>query len=72
VFTNSSVHKFISVTRWRRSLVTANVVPTSAILVTLMIVAVRYSETSVLTRAARFNIKEDGILQNIMLQHRVT
>jgi hypothetical protein len=41
-------------------LVTANVVPGSQI-VTLMIEAIRFSETSVLTRATRRNIPESGI-----------
>jgi hypothetical protein len=45
-----------------RLLVTANVAPSSPILVTLTMKAIRSSETSVLTRATQRNIQEDGIL----------
>jgi hypothetical protein len=48
-----------------RLLVTANVVPSSPILVTLMMDALRSSEILALRRATRHNIPEDGILQNL-------
>jgi hypothetical protein len=55
----------LAVTSLRRLLVTASVVPSSLILVTLMKEAIRSTETSVLIRSRRRNIPEDVILQSL-------
>jgi hypothetical protein len=50
-----------------RLLVANTVVPSSSILVTLMMEVISSFETSVLRRATRRNITEDGILQEMFL-----
>jgi hypothetical protein len=59
-----SLHIATKIVHLRRLLVTANVVPSLPILVTLMMETLSSSESSILTRVTRRNFPEDVILES--------
>jgi hypothetical protein len=61
VRTDVSEERMASIIRLLQFLVTAYAVPSSPILVTLVMEGIRSSETSVLTRATRHHIADNGI-----------
>jgi hypothetical protein len=63
VRTDVSEERIASIIRVTR--ISANAVPSSLILVTLMMEAIHSSEMSVITRVTWRNIPEDGILHNL-------
>jgi hypothetical protein len=67
VKTSNLTNTMVFLRSTRRLLVTASVVPSSPILVTLMKEALSTSETSILTRATWHNIPEDDILHVVCL-----
>jgi hypothetical protein len=62
-FHSSFLSQFVFLRSVRRLLVTANVVNSSPILVTMMMETLSSSETPILSRATRRNIPKDTILQ---------
>jgi hypothetical protein len=64
---NAVFWDFVFLLSVRRLLVMDNVVPSSPILVTLMMEALSSTETLVLTRSTRRNVPEDGILHSYTL-----
>jgi hypothetical protein len=63
-YKNRRYYTIVFPRKMHRLLVTANVVPSSPILVTLMMEALHSSETSVLTTATWRYIAEDGVLHS--------